>query len=104
MTPFELDHFTGYLTTNAEYEAEIREKQERNKWHEAYQSLVLKIIPDWHTDMPECHMWEVCKVHYIRSDNREEVVNSGLSETFDAACSAAKYAAYEYADLVTKGE
>lgn len=104
MTPFELDHYTGYLTTNDEYAAEIREQQERNRWHEAYQSLVIKVIPDWHTDMPECHVWEVHRVEYALHFNKEVCVTRGLSQTFDGACACAKYAAYEYADLVAKGE
>lgn len=103
MTPFELDHYTGY-TSNAELEAEAREQQERNRWHEAYQSLVIKIFPDWSNDEPERHKWEVCVVHYVLSDNREECKASGFSPSFDAACACAKYAAYEYADLVAKGE
>lgn len=102
MTPFELDHFTGY-STNAEYEAEIREQQERDRWHRAYQSLVIKIFPDWHKDMPECHMWEVCKMVYALNGNREVYITRGLSQTFDGACACAKYAAYEYADLIAAG-
>jgi len=104
MTPFELDHFTGY-STNAEYAAEIREQQERDRWHKAYQSLVIKIYPDWHKDMPECHMWEVCRIEHDATFRTEEVyITRGLSQTFDGACACAKYAAYEYADLVAKGE
>ena len=98
MTPFELDHFTGYLTTNAEYEADIREQQERNRWHEAYQSIVIKIFPDWCKTSAERHLWQVVL------ENANAVTADGYADTFDAACSAAKYAAYDYADLVAKGE
>lgn len=95
MTPFELDHFTGY-STNAEYEAEIREQQERNKWHEVYQSLVIKIFPDWRKDAPETHLWELW--------TSTKLVDHGYGSTFEDACNSAKLSAYDYADLVAKGE
>lgn len=93
MNTYDIENYTGYYCpAEAEY---ARMEQQKERWDTAFQSCVIRIMPDADKACATRTMWELMA--------KEKIVDYGWELSLDDAFAKAKAAAHWYADCVAEG-